>query len=444
MFRKLIFIGAALVTGLIAGPASATTALPVQPIPYASNGAWCWFNNPRAIERDHITTFASMSNTGEADLTQLNHITNTETHFTVATGEAVDDHSVPSVTFLGDGRIIVFWTQHSVADVPVRYRVSRYANEITNWGPVHTLPVQVAGQTRYAYPDPVVNRADGRLYLFWRAGIRPGVFAVSWTGLNDLVRWEPAHVLMRNPDGVDRPYWDVDYDDHGGINIVITDGNPNEVKTNNNVYFANLRHASNGKLSLYTTTATSYAGRFRHYVSDGAWNITSKNLDVIQHASIDYNGWLWDLAHSADGNPIVASVGLASTSDQYARYIAWRPGVGWVNRMITDMGGTIATPTREPNYSPGIAIDHHQPSQFYIATMTSDGHREISQYTTTDYGQHWAAVAVTENSAVDNVRPVVPRGAGDGVASLLWMAGTYTHWTVFGTEITGDGPGALH
>lgn len=414
------------------------TASPAQPSNYDNNGAWCWFNDPRAIELGGKTTFSSMTNTGQAQLTQTdaNGVIAT---FTVATGERVDDHSVPSVTNLPDGRLIVFWTQHSVKGVPVRYRVSRYANEITNWGPTHMLPTQINGQSptnsEYSYPDPVVNPADGRLYLFWRAGIRPGPLAITWTSLSDLTHWEPAHVLMQGV-SPQRPYWQLDYDGHGGINIAITDGSPNE--TVNNVYFVNLHRASNGRLGLFTTQGTKYNAKLRHYVSNGPWTVHTYNLDVVQHASADYNGWLWDLAHTSQGYPIIATVGLPNQNHGYARYVTWTPATGWVNRLVTDMGGTIATPTREPNYSPGMAIDHANPGSIYISKMSADGHREISQYVTTNAGRTWTITPVTQDSTVDNVRPVMPRGATGGINSILFMSGTYVHWTDYHTEIAGN------
>jgi hypothetical protein len=60
----------------------------------------------------------------------------------------------------------------------------------------------------------------------------------------------------------------------------------------------------------------------------------------------------------------------------------------------------------------------------------TDGHFEIERWQTHDAGHTWETQALTTNSARDNIRPVVPRGAsGDRV--LLWNWGRYETFTDF-------------
>lgn len=406
-----------------------------SPRTYVADGAWCWFNNPRALELDGKITFASITSGGDAQVSQFDRTTGVTTTYTVQAGEPEDDHAVPSVCFLPDNRIIVFWCEHSKANVPIQYIISENPNDISAWNPVCMGPPSATSSTEFCYPDPVIVPEDNRLYLFWRQSVYPGPMCVSWTRLDDLVNWEPSHVLLQSPIG-DRPYWHVDYDGHGGINIAVTDGSPNT--TTNNVYFCNLhRDPVTNKLAIWDSTTLGPDHHFRHFLADGPYDVSTSNLTVVQHASVDDNGWIWDLARDSNDHPVIATVGLKSSDDQYARFITWVTGTGWVNSVVTDMGGTIADPAREPNYSPGYCIDHANPHQVYISRAMSTGHREIRQYTTTDNGATFAAVAITENSPQDNLRPVMPRGAADGPASLLWMAGSYAHWTNYDTAIVG-------
>lgn len=411
-----------------------------SPHTYVADGAWCWFNNPRALELDGRVTFASITSTGDAQVTQYDRNTGELATYTVQAGEPEDDHAVPSLCFLPDSRIAVFWCEHSKPNVPIQYIVSQNPNDISAWGSVRIGP-PATSSTEFCYPDPVVVPEDNRLYLFWRQNVYPGPMCVSWTRLDDLVNWEPSHVLLQSPYG-ERPYWHVDYDGHGGINIAITDGSPNT--TTNNVYFCNLhRDPKTNKLAIWDSTTLGPDHNFRHFVADGPYNVSPDNLTVIQHASVDYNGWIWDLARDANDHPVIATVGLKSPDDQYARFVTWVTGTGWVNNQITDMGGTICTEInsngnlREPNYSPGMCLDHSDPYQVYISRMMSTGHREIRHYTTSDNGQTWAVEPITADSPQDNLRPVMPRGATDGPASLLWMAGSYAHWTDYDTAIVG-------
>jgi uncharacterized protein YfaP (DUF2135 family) len=54
---------------------------------------------------------------------------------------------------------------------------------------------------------------------------------------------------------------------------------------------------------------------------------------------------------------------------------------------------------------------------------------------TPDYGRTWFSKSITENSASSNVRPVVPRYCPPAMEHVLWMQGSYIHYTNYQTEI---------
>jgi hypothetical protein len=81
-----------------------------------------------------------------------------------------------------------------------------------------------------------------------------------------------------------------------------------------------------------------------------------------------------------------------------------------------------------------------------LLLSAADGrsHWEVYQADTTNAGGTWSTSAVTRNSAVDNLRPVITRGYGH--AALLWMRGTYSDFYKFNTAIVGSvrpAPGGL-
>ena len=60
---------------------------------------------------------------------------------------------------------------------------------------------------------------------------------------------------------------------------------------------------------------------------------------------------------------------------------------------------------------------------------------EIEKCTTPDYGRAWSSEEITENSDNPNVRPVVPRYCPANMKHVLWMHGSYIHYTNYQTEI---------
>ena len=63
-------------------------------------------------------------------------------------------------------------------------------------------------------------------------------------------------------------------------------------------------------------------------------------------------------------------------------------------------------------------------------------HYEIFEGMTADGGTSWTWLPVTYESSVDNLRPVVPRGARDSTV-ILWMRGIYNSYTNYNTSIVG-------
>lgn len=400
------------------------TALPRT---FAADGAWCWFQDSRAIEVDGKTTFGWITCHGDVQLAQYDPTTHNLTTTDLQYDTPADDHSTPSIVEMPDGRLMVLWTQHSVAGAPMNFVLTTNPNDISSFGPVGQVPGP-ATDDKFCYPNPVYVPEDHRLYVFFRSGVHPGYVGLTWTS-NYGATWEPTHNLLQN--GTQRPYAKFAYDGHGGIHIAVTDANANET-THNNVYYANL-HIDPAKNWLALWSAD---GTFRHYVRDGVYDINATNLDLVQDASDPaiYNGWIWDVASTADGHPVIACVAFPDVTDHWARYASYDPADGWTNRPVVDMGPSISTHPTEPRYSPGWYLDHDDPANFALAQMVGD-RREMFTGRTDDRGQTFTWTAVTADSIPvtggyneDNVRPMIPRGSTAGPAGLLWMRGSYEYW----------------
>jgi hypothetical protein len=88
----------------------------------------------------------------------------------------------------------------------------------------------------------------------------------------------------------------------------------------------------------------------------------------------------------------------------------------------------------EQDYTGNAALVPGDPSIIYVSTpydprdpsgATFTTAYEIYRGNTGDGGATWDWTAITENSVVDNLRPIVPDPVG-GVRTVLWFRGTYT------------------
>jgi hypothetical protein len=68
-------------------------------------------------------------------------------------------------------------------------------------------------------------------------------------------------------------------------------------------------------------------------------------------------------------------------------------------------------------------------------TCLGTGQHEMYQGVTEDGGKSWKFTALTQNSDVPNLRPVVV--AKDGWHALLWLRGTYPNYKSYNQDVVG-------
>ncbi len=134
-----------------------------------------------------------------------------------------------------------------------------------------------------------------------------------------------------------------------------------------------------------------------------------------------------------DGEPVIVYATFPSGGNHAYWYARWT-GRRWVSHFLTRAGGSISPTTFEWEYSGGITLDHSDPSVLYLSRQV-DGSFQIERWVTTDGGTSWRHRVVVRGGALDNVRPVVPRGSHGGPMSLLWLRGDYINYRSYRTEI---------
>lgn len=67
---------------------------------------------------------------------------------------------------------------------------------------------------------------------------------------------------------------------------------------------------------------------------------------------------------------------------------------------------------------------------FCISAADSKRHYELFRAETPDGGNTWQFAAITRDSMLDNLRPLVPAPSVKGRMALLWLRGSYRAYTV--------------
>ncbi len=423
------FVKSSLVTGAaLALPGCATMEKQTAgtTLTLVEDGAWCWFQDERAVIVDtrNKMTVGSITSTGDVRVTTYDFTAGTVTTKVLHRNFEHDDHNVPGILVRSDGYLMAFYTRHG-KDALMRYRVSTNPNDGTSWQPEQTYNVNVSGNFTYANPFQLSAEAD-KIYMFWRG--------IDWnptytTSTDNGQTWSEGKnvIYFRKRE---RPYVKYASNNIDTIHFAFTEGHPDRP------YKTSLYHAYYKAGKLYTT--------------DGAFicNLADRPIRPSEATQI-YDGvssptgeaWVWDIALNSSSEPVIAYSTHLNPNDHRYRYARWnRQTRCWQDHQIA-YAGTRLYP-KQSYYSGGIALDPDNPNVVYISSDVNiydgspndSGHYEIFKGLTTDSGATWAWKPITSNSTEDNLRPIVP-AYHPGETFVLWMKGTYIGFIDYKTHI---------
>lgn len=386
-------------------------------------GGWSWFADPRAVYANGHTYTGWVDWHRHVVIASLGPEGTTRVRIAredqPKTGPHLrhrqrDDHGNPALLVEPDGRITAYYSGHGGPHM--YWRTTLRPGDISAWGPVQRVPVNVRGPAGFTYPNPVRLAGEARTYLFWRGGRSLPVFS----SVGSAGGWAPARTLIQ-PVGPQRPYVKVSSNDRDTIDLAFTNGHPRDGVSG--IYFARYR-----------------AGAFQR--ADGSQIETVDQLPMRPfqadrvYAAHPHRArtWVWDVADGADGNPVLVFAVFRHRGRAHRyKYARWN-GQAWEVHDLGNAGRRITRAWDERYYSGGIALDHRDPRIVY-ASVGRRRHHRIKKLVTPDGGTTWLRSWVTRRSRSDNVRPVVPRGLPAGQDELLWMRGFYNIWAKFRTSI---------
>jgi len=430
--RKSVFAGALMLTCL-----SITAQAGREIITFNDNGGWCWFQDERAIVHEGKLIIGSIANAqgvdgaergGNIEVTTFDlagrkHISRVTLH----THLENDDHDVPALLVLPNGHFLAVYATHG-RDRLIRTRISAYPGDATDWLSESTI-AREAGVT-YSNLFHLASGVGGKstVYNFYRGEH----WSPNWITSEDQgATWRYGGRLI---DFKGRPYVKYASNQRDTIHFVTTEHHPHN--HHNSLHHGYLKdgkiHRSDGTVICAAEKAPIRPERATTVFAGDANNVA----------------WPCDLHLDHAGRPyVVYSIqqSLVPENIRY-RYARW-DGRTWRDHFLAHAGTSLYP--REAHYTGLVALDPADPDRLYVSTDAHPAtgeplisakdqkrHYEIFAGRTCDRGATWQWEPITENSDVDNLRPIVPIGC-DKQTVLLWLRGTYTSYTEYDLAVVG-------
>lgn len=411
----------------------------MDPLVINNNGAWCWFQDERALVDPERGVLVVGSIAAEAGPGGAERVGNLElTVVDLATSEAsvvvlhpaleVDDHDVPALWRRPDGRWLAVYAKHKTDDL-TRWNVSE-PGDPTAWGPEAQFDWADLTEGRgVTYSN--LHALDGRLYCFARA-INDDPCALVSEDLGST--WRFAGKLFTRPKvGYVNGY--TRYASNGTrIDLITTDHHPRDF--DNSIYHGYLADGALRRSDGTVVDAAPLQGEAPN----------QSDLTVVLRAGTDLGDgplthcWTTDLRRHGAELAAVMTARIDQPSGDEERFTRDRPVRDlrfvygrlttddvWVVHPLAKAGAGLLP--HEQDYTGLAAIDPYDVDRVFISSPfdprddTATPHREIYEGRTRDLGATWAWTPLTSGSSVDNLRPIV--APGDPTRTpLLWFRGT--------------------
>ena len=331
----------------------------------AEDGAWCWFSDPRAVycKGIHERTYTGfVTSRGDIMVACKDHLTGDVGKILIYPNLQPDDHVNPSLLVLPDGRLMLFFTRHGGK---LYYTTSEKPEEIDRFSDVDSLDL---GEMA-CYTNPVLlKNEENRIYLFFRGGYD---WKPSFVTSDDYGKtWaEPKTIVSKKINNIhNRPYTKIVSDGKSVIHFVFTDGHPRE-ENHNSIYYLKYERGT------FFDAAGNKMGDMKNLPIE-----QEKVPKAYDGESANQRAWIWDIALTGDGRPVIAYTTLPEETQHYYNWGTWT-GTEWKNSRICKAGSTFPIFTRqkqerdpEPHYSGGIVLDHNDPCRVYLSRPVNGKH----------------------------------------------------------------------
>jgi hypothetical protein len=436
-------------------------------IQFNDNGAWCWYQDERAViditgNKLILGSDASddglggSAREGDVEAVIFDLQTGISQRVTLKDGASspqtfyADDHNAPGFLVRPDGKYLSMYAAH-FNDTTSHYRI--YDSGV--WGPeqIFNWKTEVPGGSNFqtTYSNLYYLSAEGRTYNFVRGNNKSPNFMISSDMGNT---WSYGGQLTRNAGvGYNNGYYRYWGNGADRIDFIFTEYHPRDFNTS--IYHGYIKDGKSYKSD----------GTFVDDIFDLSSIPTPEDFTLVFAANSILSGIKWTRCWNADvcryNDGIIAAIIKARANDTnppsnspdnrllYCRY----NGSIWTTTYLSKAGPKLYS--SEQDYTGLGAVHPNDPNTIYISTTfdprdsTLDlGVHEIFKGVTSDNGLTWSWTPVTWNSTRGNLRPIIPAWDDDNTA-LLWWRGTYFSAQNYDAAIVGiidrgsDNPGLM-
>jgi hypothetical protein len=416
-------------------------------IQFNNNGAWCWYQDERAVidNTNNKLVIASVASNNEQQVVIYGITTGLSNKYTLASLER-DDHSAPALIVRPDGKYLAMYAKHYDA-YNSRYKIfdgnSWSSTELRfDWT---TIP----GGTDYtiAYSNLYYLSAENRMYNFARANHRAPNFLISSDNGDTWIFG--GQLTTNSSSSYNKGYYKYWGNGVDRIDFIFTEQHPRDTTTS--IYHG---YIMGGK--GYKSDGTVVDENIFNNVGDNPsppcpafWNFTKVFADNTTIGGYTMRRcWNTDVMRYDDGT--IATIITARTDTYTGSDVSINPqhafiycrynGSSWTSTYLCRAGQKLYS--SEADYTGLSALHPNDPNTIYVSTTydprdnTFLSKHEIFKGITADNGATWTWIPITQNSTVDNLRPIVPEW-GNNKTALIWFRGTYNSAQNINAEVVG-------
>ncbi len=409
---------------------------------FNDNGGWCWYQDERAIVdvAGGKLVIGSVASGGardaqvEATIYDLNAKKVMQT-YRLGKVPYTDDHDAPALILRPDGKYVAMWAGHN--------------NDCFSYSSVYDGSAWTTANTFDWAPEGCVATNSTKITYanLWYLGDKQYSAVRSiFTSPNFLVSsdngstWAFGGRLTSTPTvGYVAGYYKYWGNNRDRLDFVGTEAHPRD--NDNSLYHG---YIQNGKIYNSTGIVVDEDATDRSGQEVTKYTQLFKTGTTIHGVKLEH-AWNADLVRYDDGTVALiwtARVSGSGTDDPDKRLLYARfDGSAWQLTYLGKAGNKLYA--SEQDYTGLGALHPDDPHTIYISTTydprddtTVLAKHEIFQGTTCDNGVTFSWVPITQNSTLDNLRPIVPKWDSSHTA-LLWLNGTYVSAQQYQFKIVG-------
>lgn len=406
---------------------------------FMEEGGWCWFQDPRAIIHGGNLFIGSIKGSGTGDA--LIGVYDLEARkplgiFVARKHFQRDDHNSPVFIRRPDGSLLATYAKHHKD----KFHYSRIldSDNPLAWGEEFKHKRNSPNKKdRVTYMNLYEMTNEGLLYNFYR-GIDYNPTFVTSADYGET--WsEPVHFFASEGSKRNRPYLRYAGNGEDIIHLSATNAHPRSFR--NNLYHAVFKDGKFYKADGTFIKDLEQDGPLLPSEAEVVYASTGPDRKPEGADSFPGAAWTSAIELDADGHPHMAYSVHNSNEDIRYRLASW-DGDQWTDREIAYGGNCLYA--RESSYSGLVTMDPVDPTLVFISSDVdpstgedTGGKHEIyrAKIGPEDNISTIEWQAVTENSPVRNIRPMILREDNRRIA--LWQRGDFVDFTNYQLDTVG-------